>query len=51
MPMRPLSDFLREDEFGRGELALIGPDGPSLIIEIEMRVNRDEIHVGLIVGV
>jgi len=51
MPMRPLSVSSAKTNLAGGELALIGADGPSLIVEIEQGVNRDKVHVGLIVGV
>ena len=40
-----------EYELGGGILLLIGPDGPYLVIEIELRVDADEFHIGLPKGI
>jgi len=36
---------------GGGRLRLIGADRPRLVIEVQFGVHRDEVHVGLVVGV
>src|SRR5579872_319431 len=42
--------LFREDEFCRGILALVGADRPGLIVQIEDRRDRNDIHVGFVVG-
>src|SRR5580658_9054537 len=45
-----LTIFLREDELGRRVLALVGADGPVVVVEVEDRGDGDDIHVGFVVG-
>src|SRR4029077_15580801 len=42
--------LLREDEFGRRILALVSADGPLVVVEVEDRRHRDDIHVGFVIG-
>src|SRR5690606_11498745 len=42
---------LVQDELRRRILALIGPDRPLLVIDIELRIDVHELHVRLIEGV
>ena len=39
------------DELGAGVLRQAGVDRPLAVVEVEDRVDRDEVHVGLVVGV
>src|SRR5262245_15383777 len=40
-----------EDEFGWGEVGLEGADGPDFVIEVEERIDGDQVHVGFVIGV
>ena len=44
-PMLTALIVLREDEFCRWKLPLIGSNRPLLVVEIEERIHRDEVHV------
>ena len=43
--------FLREDELGGRLLRDVGADGPALVVEVELRRHRHQVHVGFVVGV
>src|SRR5437867_2784251 len=40
-----------EDELGRRQVWLHGADRPDFVIQIEQRIDADEVHVGVVVGV
>ncbi len=42
---------MREDELGRWKLALIGSDRPFRVVQIELRIDSDQIHIGFPIGV
>ena len=42
---------LGEDELGRRQLRLVGPQRPVRVVEVEDGVHLDEVHRGLVVGV
>ena len=46
----PMRGVFGEHELCRRILALVGADGPVLIVEIEDGRDRDQIHVGFVVG-
>ena len=50
-PMRPPWIVLGEDKLRRRKLALIGPNRPMLVVQIEQRIHRHEVHVRLPIGV
>src|ERR1035437_5455029 len=39
-----------ENEFRRGILALVGADRPLFVVQVEDGRNRDDVHVGFVVG-
>ena len=47
----PVAAGLAEDELGRRILAHARADGPALVVEVEDRRHRAEVHVGVVVGV
>jgi hypothetical protein len=40
-----------EDELGRRQLLLIGPDGPVVVVEAQRRRDADQLQVGLPEGI
>lgn len=40
-----------ENKFRGWEIGLKGTDGPGIVIEIEERIDTDEVHIGFVVGV
>src|ERR671913_1413944 len=40
-----------EHELGRGQRLVPGEDRPAPVVEVEHRVDRDQVHVGVVVGV
>ncbi len=37
--------------FGGGKVGLIGADRPVLVVQVQLRIDGDQVHVGLVVGV
>src|SRR4051812_18314890 len=40
-----------KDELGRGEIGLKGADRPLVVVHVEQRIDANEVHIGLEVGV
>src|SRR5665647_3190899 len=40
-----------EDELGRRIVAVVGVDRPFVVVEVEHGMDRDEVHLGVVVGV
>src|SRR5262249_53405567 len=43
--------LVAKDEFGRGQLRLMGADGPIAVVKVQDGVHFNEVHVGLEIGV
>ena len=42
---------LAEDEFWRRQRRVVRADFPRLVVEIELRLDGDEVHIRLVIGV
>ena len=42
---------LGEDELRRRQVGLIGADRPAMVVQVQLRIDRHQVHVGLVVGV
>src|SRR5262245_27737571 len=40
-----------EDELRRRQIGLKGADGPDFVVEVEQRIDGDEVHVGFVIGI
>ena len=50
-PRRAFVTFFGEHEFRRRKVRLISADRPVLVVHVQQRIDRDQVHVGFVVGV
>ena len=50
-PRRAVRPLLGEDELRRRQVRLVGADRPIVVVHVQLRIDRDQVHVGLVVGV
>src|SRR5262249_35191722 len=42
--------FLSENKLGRGILALVGSNGPTFVIQVEVRRDSNQVNVGIVIS-
>ena len=50
-PRRAFGALFGEHELRRRKVGLIGADRPPLVVHVQQRIDRDQVHVGLEIGV
>ena len=50
-PRRPSAPLFAEHELRRRQIRLIGADRPVIVVQVEQRIDRDQIDVRFVVGV
>ena len=43
--------FFGKNEFGRRQVGLVGTHGPIAIVHVQLRIDRDQVQVGFVVGI